>query len=209
MQAPSICDSIFSTAVADGSHIAICHWALSEHYGMPLVLLDFHSAQFRADCWGEAMAYQIDAAERCRALYGPIGAWVETESLTQQANASGLPARPIPDWITHKDYWPRLVTFANGKIRSFFYVDGMSAGQVKMSDDAMEHANRQAFAGVMYGGGERPTDDPKLSCETAAFLYGITIALDESAKIDPKQPMIAALARGVAAHTAQQIAGML
>lgn len=209
MHPPKLCDSIFSTAVAEGAHIAICHWALSQHYGLPLVLLDFHSAQFRADCWGEAMEFQVAAAERCRAIYGAIGAWVETEALAQQANASGFPARPIPDWIAHKDYWPRLVTFANGKIRSFFYADGVSAGQVKMTDEALAHANRQAFAGANYGGGERPTDDPKRACEAAAFLYGITIALDESAKIDPKQPMVAALTRGVAAQTAKQVASIL
>ena len=209
MLAPTICDYIFSTAVAEGSHIAICHWARSHHLGVPLVLLDFHSAQFRADCWGDAMEFQIDAAQRCGAFGGPFGAWVETDALAQQSNASGFPASPMPNWIAHKDYWPRLVTFAAWQIRTFIYPDGKSGASVGMCDEARAHADRQAFAGAVYGGGERPIDDPKLSCEAAAFLYGITITLDESAKIDPKRPMIAALARGVAAHTAQQIVGML
>lgn len=195
MRAPKLCDTVFATVVPHEATVAVLYWARSVHFGLPLVMFDWSCGQLDARTWDTATEILAAAGDRMRARFGNSGAWVEGTGLAQQASAHGLPSRAVPAWLEHPDYWPRLGVAAAGYIRD---------GHIKLTDEALAKADRQAFGAVAYRGGERG-DDPTVP----AFLYGITLALDESAATDPKIDQMTAVAGAVARATAAQIVGLL
>lgn len=129
--------------------------------------------QFTDHSWVVARDQLAAMAVRGRARFGSLGAFIEGDELTQQAQADGLAAQAIPAYLTTKDYWPRLGVSAAGHLRR---------GEVKIVAGAVDRTERQSFPPLNYAGEERSDDDPTI----AAFLYGIALALDESAAVDPK-----------------------
>lgn len=206
MKEPERCDTVFATAVAQEGRIAICYWAHSKSFGVPLIMFDWSCEQLTSAVWSDAIVVLADAAERMRARYGSSGAWIEGEGLAQQAAGHGLEARAVPAWIEAKEYWPRLGVCAMANIRLGHYNDAERSpmSRVRLTDAAMAKTKRQAFGGLSYRGDERG-DDPTVP----AFLYGITMALDETATKDPKAETLHALGQSVAAMTASKVASLL
>lgn len=106
---PTVCDSVFAvidTAVKAGKAndcTAVTYFAVSRHFGHPLVILDYDMVQIEGgmlDIWMPTIFARLDELARMtRARQGSGGAWIEDASagsiLLQQAERHGWPAHPI------------------------------------------------------------------------------------------------------------------
>lgn len=187
MREPGIVDSVFATVAHSEGNIAACYWMSSKHVGVPLVMFDWFSGQFTPAFWTQLLGTLEAVRDRVRIRYDNLGVWTEGPSLAQHAAMNGIPARAVPDWLTTTEYWPRLAFSASCFIKGGF---------VKLTDNAQQKSSKQAFGGISYRGGERG-DDPTVP----AFLYGVALALDESAAVDPKGELMHALSQSVAARS--------
>lgn len=177
---PTICDATYATmCVNDAGRAATLHWAKSEGYGIPLVLLDWENEPLMpvtVDRIGSRMA---ELADRCRVRYGALGLMVEDEAIAQQASYRDVPARAIPSHMLLDKFWQNLCTLAA------FHVD---SGSVKLSRIALrkvQEANsrhNRGFAALPRVVPGPRGDDPTVP----AWLFGIVLGLDEGASRPPE-----------------------
>lgn len=168
-------DGVFATVVLSPMRIlATMYWARYMYYGKPLVLCDYEVGALQGDAWRN-----IDARlhywlkERLSRLPHPAGLYVESEMIAAQATGAGIPARPIPKWLTASDAWNQIVQSA---------ANISAQGMIGMLEGTREKMERRPFiteAGVAAG----PRDPEKP--EVAAYLYGVVLALDPAAARDP------------------------
>jgi hypothetical protein len=177
-------------ASTDG-RIAILYWSRCAYRYIPLILVDWSCDQLLPSCWAQANDLQHQLAARCRARFGPSGAWVEGVELAHQAATHGIPARQVPEWIAHKDYWPRLQVAA---------ADFIASSAVRVTDEALAKTRVKPFPALGSYRHQERTDDPLLP----AFLYGVVMALDETAAHDPKLGVARDLVRQMDARFVRQ-----
>jgi hypothetical protein len=185
---PVVCDAVFATidtAVKDGAKhdgTAVTYWALSKHFGIPLVILDYDVAQIEGSLlenWLPSIYVRLEElAKACRARSGSLGAFIEDKAsgtiLLQQAKRRGWKAHPIESKLT-----------ALGKDARCISVSGyVHRGSVKMSAEAYNRVitykgvTRNHLLGqiVGYRVGVDAHEDDALD----TFTYGIAIALGDS-----------------------------
>ena len=111
---PAICDGVYctvDTAVKDGlSHdgTAVCYFAVSKYFGVPVTILDWDYVQVNAATqieWLPSVFNRLDAlAQQCRARYGVLGCYIEDKQtgsmLLQHGEATGWPTVAIPANMT-------------------------------------------------------------------------------------------------------------
>ncbi|WP_231941278.1 hypothetical protein [Burkholderia sp. PAMC 28687] len=111
---PVHCDYVYATidsAMKDGSGndgTAVVYFARSEHFGVPLVVLDWEILQINSDLlttWLPSVFTRLEQlAVTCKARAGSAGAFIEDRAsgitLNQFAQRTGLPAQPIAGDIT-------------------------------------------------------------------------------------------------------------
>ncbi len=111
---PTICDGVFAvidTAVKDGKEndgTAVLYCAVSEHFGTPLVLLDYDIVQIQGamlETWLPGVFSRLsELAVACRARRGVLGTWIEDASagsiLLQQARRRGWNTQALPSELT-------------------------------------------------------------------------------------------------------------
>lgn len=178
-------DGVFATAVLSPTRLlAVFYWARYTYYGKPLVLCDYAVGPLRADSWSNAASVLTDLVkERHSRLREPLGLYVETDLLSAQIASYGLLARVIPPWLSSPDAWHQIVQSAAGLLASG------NIGYTKRANERMLSRPFLSEAGVAAG--PRAPDDPT----TAAFLYGIIIALDQAASRNPKPKQLVRASR--------------
>jgi len=168
---PTVCDAVFATVVADQrGALAVLYWARSDGFGTPLVLLDWLTPKLTPPPW-PVIRIRLDLlGTRCRPRYGVAGIWAEGAALAQQCEA-----RPILEHLTKPDYWSSLILVATHHL---------NAGSVRLTTMASARM-RVAKFGALPVLSHAPRDedgDPTIP----AWLYGISLALDERAASPPE-----------------------
>jgi hypothetical protein len=137
---PSVCDGVFATldtAVKIGEKndsTAVIYWAVSRHYGHPLVMLDWEIIQIEGsllEAWIPTVVSRIDELSiQCRPRFGNIGMWIEDASsgsiLIQQGRRKGLKVHAIDSEFTAMGKDHRAISVSS-------YVH---QGKVKISEHA-------------------------------------------------------------------------
>jgi hypothetical protein len=185
--APTVCDGVFATidtAVKTGSKndgTAVCFWARSQHYGYPLVLLDWDIIQIDGDLletWLSGVFEKLQYwAGVCGARKGSLGAWIEDKAtgmvLIMAAQRRGLPAHAIDGVLT-----------ALGKDERAISVSGYHyRGEVKITEQAYnkttvykeQTANQFIRQVCGFRIGVKNQADDLLDC----YTYSLSIALGD------------------------------
>jgi hypothetical protein len=111
---PMNCDCVYAvvdSALKDGSEndgTAVTYYALSQHFGHPLTILDWDIAQISSDLLVNWLPNVFKRCEQlaamCKARRGSIGAFIEDKAsgitLNQHSARMGWPAQPIDGDIT-------------------------------------------------------------------------------------------------------------
>lgn len=182
---PDKVDAVFAvidTAVKTGKEndgTAVSYWAISKHYGHPLVLLDWDIVQIEGsllETWLPTVFQNLEAlSELTHARYGSIGAHIEDKAsgtiLIQQSNRRGWPAMAIDSKLT-----------AMGKDERAISVSGyVYQGLVKISQPAFDKVktykgtSRNHFLAQVLGYKIGVKDQADDMLDT--FCYAIAIAL--------------------------------
>lgn len=167
------CDVTYATVVSENGAYAAYFWARSGTYGHPLTLIDYAAGQLLPPVWAELSERLSALTAEFHARYGSLGAWVETEALTAQAQIRGLRvARVIPPHLRTPAAWNSLVVGATHYLRDQ-QVAKLGSVAPRLPADV------QNFRGGPRG--EKP--------DLPAFLYGIALGLDPAAadKPDPER----------------------
>lgn len=185
---PTICDAVFATidtAVKDGAKhdgTGVVFWALSEHFGTPLVILDYDITQIEGsmlEAWLPTVYERLEEmAKACHARHGSLGAWIEDKNsgtiLLQQAKRREWRAEAIESRLTDLGKDARAISVSG-------YVH---RGMVKMSAEAYNRVmiykgvNRNHLLSQVVG--YRVGVDNKEDDLTDCFTYGPAIALGDS-----------------------------
>jgi phage terminase large subunit-like protein len=185
---PQICDGVFATidtAIKDGAKhdgTAVTYWALSKHFGIPLVILDYDVIQVEGamlETWLPTVYQRLDElAKATRARFGSLGTFIEDKVsgtiLLQQAKRRGWKATPIASKLTDLGKDARAISVSG-------YVH---RGSVKMSAEAYNRViqykevtrNHLLSQVVGYRVGVDAHEDDLLD----TFTYGIAIALGDN-----------------------------
>lgn len=176
---PTVCDTVFAVVVADQrGRVAVLYFARSQHYGTPLVLLDWAVLKLAPPPWVTVEARLAALGARCRPRYGIGGIYAEGAALAAQAAARGAEARPILEHVAKPDYWASLTLTAAHHLNS---------GSVRLTRLALDKAERGKFGALPVLSHEPRNLDPKTEDPTIpAWLYGIALALDEAAASPPE-----------------------
>jgi hypothetical protein len=185
---PTVCDTVFVTidsaskAGPSSDGTGVCYWALSQHYGHPVVLLDWDIVQLDSDLlitWLPTVFQRAqELAVQCRARTGFSGALIEDKAsgivLLQHGQRHGWPVQAIDSKFT-----------ALGKDQRAIAVSGhVHQEKMKLSKQAHDKqtvyktrsANHFALQFFGYQIGVKDQQDDLLDCGT----YGLAAALGNS-----------------------------
>lgn len=183
---PAVCDGVFATIDSatktgrDNDGTGVVYWALSRHYGTPLIALDYDIRQIEGsllESWLPTVFRRLEElALVCKARMGSLGVHIEDKAsgqiLIQQAQRRNWQAFPIDSKLT-----------AVGKSERAISVSGyVHRGMVKFSAPAYDKVvsykstTRNHLLAQVLGfriGVKDQIDDDLLDC----FTYGVAIAL--------------------------------
>lgn len=184
---PANCDGVFavidtaSKTGTDNDATAVTYFAISRHFGFPLMILDWEIVQIEGatlETWLPSVFERLEELSRiCRARSGSQGAWIEDKNsgtiLLQQSHRRGMLANPIESQLT-----------AMGKDERAFSVSGyVHRGNVKYTDYAFNKTSVykrksrnhlvEQVESFRIGDKDRHREDDLLD----TFCYGIAIAL--------------------------------
>ena len=184
---PATCDGVFavidtaSKTGTDNDATAVTYFAINEHGGSPLLILDWDIAQIEGatlENWLPSVFRRLeDLSRSCHARSGSLGAWIEDKNsgtiLLQQSLRRGLNAHPIESKLT-----------ALGKDERAFSVSGyVHRRLVKYTDHAFNKTsiykrksrNHLVEQVESFRIGDKVSDREDDLLDT--FCYGIAIAL--------------------------------
>lgn len=186
---PDICDIVFATvdtATKTGKEhdgTAVTYWALSRHFGYPLIVLDWEIVQIEGgvlDVWLAKVFERLEErARQCRARMGSIGAFIEDKNvgttLLQQGLQRNWPVHAIDSRLT-----------AMGKDERAIDVSGYVYGdKVRLSQHAYDKSMpykgvarnhfRAQVIGYRVGNKDPHAQDDLLD----TFCYGCAIGLGD------------------------------
>lgn len=170
---PVPADGVFATAVlSDTRMLAQFHWARYEHVGVPLLLCDYDVSPVTADTWPQMIA-RLDRVQSERLGQRNLGVMVESPILQRQIHdATGAAAYVVPAHLVTDASWHVLCQSAA------MILSRKDVGYTPRAAEKME--GRPFLTESAVRAGPR-TDDPA----TAAFLYGVVLALDPEVHKDP------------------------
>lgn len=191
VEVPKICDAVFAvidTGVKTGKEndgTAVTYFAVSRHFGTPLVILDWDLMQIEGamlETWLPVVFQQLEHLARSTgARLGTLGAFIEDKVsgsvLIQQATKRGWPAQAIDSALT-----------ALGKDERAISVSGyVYREEVKISRPAFDktvvykEVSRNHLLGQVVGFRVGDKDAAKRADDLLdTFCYGIAIALGNS-----------------------------
>lgn len=163
----------------------VTYWARGVNgYGPPLFFMDFESVQLMPQIFDQAQSRLEELALETRSRHSVLGVWVEGERLTQLVKARGIKAHVILEHLSKPDNWSGLWASAAMFVRDV-------PPKVAVTPRAAAKFERSAFRAREFRGGPRPDDD----LSVPAWLYGIVLGLDETAK-RPPPPARVVLSKG-------------
>jgi hypothetical protein len=159
---PSIVDVIYAVVMADDSGAAaVCYFAVAEHYGVPLTLLDFDTGFISGNFLAGIVPrlQEIEASLRLR--LGIMAIWT-TEELRGPLAMAGAPCEVIPFQATQ---FEALKLTAAGAVAGF--------GRFKLTQVAFEKGRTSPLGGALdFRPGKELARDPL----RAAAVVGIVLA---------------------------------
>ena len=171
---PPPVDAVYATAVLSPTRLlSSFYWARTQHFGQPLILLDFEVEPLVKDSWDQLSDKLTVLTKERRARIGrPVGAFVESEILVERVRASGGRPHLIPGWLSSNDGWHALCQSAAGFL---------SRGDVGYTMNAKSRMDARPFLNAAGAYAGPRTDDPTVP----SFLYGVVLGLDEAAARNP------------------------
>jgi hypothetical protein len=160
---PSIVDVVYAVAMADDiGAAAVCYFAVSESYGVPLTLLDFDTGFISGNFLGGIVPRLLEIEASLRLRFGIMAIWT-TEELKGPLAMAGAPCEVIPFPATQFD---SLKLTAAGAVAGF--------GRFKLTREAVEKGRTSPLGGALdFRPGKELAKDPL----RAAAVVGIGIVL--------------------------------
>lgn len=185
---PTICDSVFATidtAVKDGAKhdgTGVIYWARSQHFGIPLVILDYDLTQIEGsmlEAWLPSVYQRLEElAKLCRARRGSLGTFIEDKVsgtiLLQQAKRRGWAAHAIDSKLTDLGKDARAISVSGYVHRGMVKIAGPAYDRVI----TYKGTSRNHLLGQIVG--YRVGVDGKEDDLLDDFTYGISLALGNS-----------------------------
>lgn len=187
---PKFCDSVFATidtAIKDGKEhdgTAIVYFALSQHYGQPLTILDYDVLQIPGSLleeWLPSVYTRLEELSRaCRARAGSGGVFIEDKGsgtiLLQQARRRGWVARPIESKLTDLGKDARAISVSGYVHRGMVKISQTAFDRVMVFKGTSRNHLLGQVVGYRVGIDNGIGSDDLLDC----FCYGIALALGDA-----------------------------
>lgn len=185
---PAVCDGVFATidtATKDGKEhdgTAVVYWAVSRHFGVPLLILDYEVTQIEGSLleqWLPSVFQRLgELAKLCRARHGSLGAFIEDKSsgtiLLQQSRRRKFPATPIDSKLTSLGKDARAISVSGYVHRGWVKICAEAYNRLMTYKGV--HRNHLLSQVVGYRVGIDNKEDDALDC----FTYGIAISLGDN-----------------------------
>jgi phage terminase large subunit-like protein len=187
---PTKCDAVFATidtAVKDGKEhdgTAVTFWAISQHVGIPLIVLDWDITQIEGaflEDWLPTVFTRLEQlAVMCGARRGSIGAFIEDKAsgsiLIQQAQRRGWPVTPLDMALTNAGKDGRALSVSGYAYQGLCKISAHAYDkQVAFKDRSRNHFLSQVFDFRIGAPNDRGEDDL-----ADTFMYGLSIAFGDS-----------------------------
>jgi hypothetical protein len=159
---PSIVDIVYAVVMADDTGAAaVCYFAVAEHYGVPLTLLDFDTGFISGNFLGGIVPRLREIEASLRLRFGTMAIWT-TEELRGPLAMAGAPCEVIPFPAMQLD---ELKLTAAGAVAGF--------GRFKLTRAAVKRGRTSPLGGALdFRPGKELTKDPL----RAAAVVGIVLA---------------------------------
>jgi hypothetical protein len=187
---PKLCDGVFAvidTAIKDGkAHdgTAVLYCATSQHYGVPLTLLDYDTLQIPGSLleeWLPGVYKRLEELARsCGAIRGSLGVWIEDKGsgtiLLQQARRRGWMANAIESKLTDLGKDARAINVSGYVHRGMVKICRTAYQRTMVFKDVSRNHLLGQIIGYRVGIDAGHGTDDLLDC----FTYSVAIALGDA-----------------------------
>jgi hypothetical protein len=187
---PKFCDGVFAvidTAIKDGKEhdgTAVLYCSLSQHYGVPLILLDYDVLQIPGSLleeWLPGVYRRLEELSRaCRSRGGSLGAFIEDKGsgtiLLQQARRRGWKAIAIESKLTDLGKDARAISVSGYVHRGMVKFSQAAYDRILVFKEISANHLRSQVVGYRVGIDAGVGTDDLLDC----FTYSIALALGDA-----------------------------